>query len=83
MTLLNVQEAAALLRLKPCTVYTNKSIPRTKLPGIRAVLFDKEDLVKWAKGLLTPSLTTATIPLSKQGVDMTPRYTYNKPLRSI
>lgn len=83
MTLLNVKEAAEFLRLKPCTVYTSKTIPRTTLPGIRAVLFDKEDLVKWAKGLLTPSRNPAHGHEAKQGLDRVPRYTYNKPLRSI
>lgn len=77
MKLLTVREAATFLRLQPGTVYKNKSIPRTKLPGIKAVLFDEDELIKWAKGLITPSPIEAHKPLHIRGVDKRQVTTYD------
>ena len=51
-SLLNVAEVAAVLKVKPRTIYemvAQKRIPYRKLPGSNILRFDLDEIVAWTK----------------------------------
>jgi excisionase family DNA binding protein len=47
--IMTAKEAARFLRLSKSTLAHRQDIPRHRLPGMRAVRFDRDELLNWAK----------------------------------
>ncbi len=60
MVLLTADEAAGFLKVSKSTIYQRRDIPRYRLPGSRAVRFDQDELLAWAKGELKTDQATRT-----------------------
>lgn len=58
--LINVNEAAALLKMTPGAIYHKthaKQIPFHKLPGSHRILFSRSELTEWVKSQSRKELT--------------------------
>lgn len=64
--LLTVSGAARLLHLSESTIRNTASIPRHHLPGIRAIRFDPDELLEWAKSQ-GPNESRAKIRMDRDG----------------
>ena len=78
MTLLTILEAAKFLRLTKRTLYQRVDIPRVRY-GHR-VMFVKEDLEKWVRGLCEGSIPKEVDEprLPPEPVDATPGKVYHR-----